>query len=60
MEESIIRLLVQTTLEEFFVSQHLILGYISMISVWKEKKIGIKKYTVSECISVFWQVTFFS
>ena len=60
MEESIIRLLVQTTLEEFFVSQHLILGYISMISVWKEKKIGIKKYMVSECISVFWQVTFFS
>ena len=43
MEESIIRLLVQTTLEEFFVSQHLILGYISMISVWKEKKNRDKK-----------------
>lgn len=53
MEESITRLLVQTTLEEFFVSQHSTLGYISMISVLKEKKIGIKKYTVSECISIF-------
>lgn len=53
MEESIKRLLVQITLEEFFVSQHSTLGYISMISVLKEKKIGIKKYTVSECISIF-------